>query len=92
VSELRKDLIACLRHAHNKRVQPSKGQDRRGKIPDMLSIQLSPPEVEDHQLPGHWEVDLIKGAVNASAVGTLIERTSRLLILVKLPQPDPARA
>ena len=92
VGELRKDLIACLRHAHNKRVPRSKGQDRRGQIPDMLSIHLRPPEVEDRQFPGHWEGDLIKGEGNASAVGTLVERTSRLLILVKLPHPKPASA
>lgn len=92
VGELRKELIACLRHAHNKRVPRSKGADRRGQIPDMLSIHLRPPEVEDRQFPGHWEGDLIKGAGNASAVGTLVERTSRLLILVKLPHPKPASA
>ena len=92
VGELRKELIACLRHAHNKRVPRSKGKDRRGQIPDMLSIHLRPPEVEDRQFPGHWEGDLIKGEGNASAVGTLVERTSRLLILVKLPHPKPASA
>ena len=92
VGELRKDLIACLRHAHNKRVPRSKGKDRRGQIPDMLSIHLRPPEVEDRQFPGHWEGDLIKGEGNASAVGTLVERTSRLLILVKLQHPKPASA
>lgn len=92
VGELHKELIACLCHAHNKRVPRSKGQDRRGQIPDMLSIHLHPPEVEDRQFPGHWEGDLIKGEGNASAVGTLVERTSRLLILVKLPHPKLASA
>jgi len=92
VGELRKELIACLRHAHNKRVPRSKGQDRRGHIPDMLSIHVRPPEIEDRQFPGHWECDLIKGEGNASAVGTLVERSSRLLILVKLPHPKPASA
>lgn len=92
VGELRKELIATLRHAHNKRLPRSKGQDRRGQIPDMLSIHMRPPEIEDRQLPGHWEGDLIKGAGNASAVGTLVERTSRLLMLVKLPQFKPASA
>lgn len=83
---------ACLRHAHDKRVPRSKGQDRRGQIPDMLSIHVRPPEVADRQFPGHWEGDLIKGEGKASAVGTLVECTSRLLILVKLPHPKPARA
>ena len=93
VGELRKDLIACLRHTHNKRVPRSKGTDRRGQMPHMLSIHMRPPEVEeDRQFPGHWEGDLIKGAGNASAVGTLVEPTSRLLILVKLPHPKPASA
>lgn len=92
VGELRKELIACLRHAHNKRTPRSKGQDRRGQIPDMLSIHVRPPEVQDRQFPGHWEGDLIKGQDNASAVGTMVERTSRLLMLVKLPHPKPASA
>lgn len=92
VGELKHELVATLRHAHNKRVPRSKGQDRRGQIPDMLGIQLRSPEIEDRQFPGHWEGDLIKGAANASAVGTLVERTSRLVMLVKLPQFKPASA
>ena len=92
VGELKRELIATLRHAHNKRVPRSKGQDRRGQIPDMVSIHLRPPEIEDRQFPGHWEGDLIKGAANASAVGTLVERTSRLVMLVKLPEFKPASA
>ena len=92
VGELRKELIATLRQAHNKRLPRSKGQDRRGQIPDMLSIHVRPPEIEDRQFPGHWEGDLIKGEGNASAVGTLVERTSRLVMLVKLPHPKPASA
>jgi IS30 family transposase len=68
VGELRLELVACLRQAHNKRTPRSKGQDRRGQIPDMLSIHVRPPEIEDRQFPGHWEGDLIKGQVNASAV------------------------
>jgi IS30 family transposase len=92
VGELKRELIATLRHAHNKRVPRSKGQDRRGQIPDMVSIHLRPPEIEDRQFPGHWEGDLIKGAANASAVGTLVEPTSRLLMLIKLPEFKPASA
>ena len=92
VGELKRELLACLRQARNKRTPRSKGQDRRGQIPDMLSIHVRPPEVEDRQFPGHWEGDLIKGEGNASAVGTLVERTSRLLMLVKLPHPKPASA
>jgi IS30 family transposase len=92
VGELKRELVACLRHAHNKRVPRSKGQDRRGQIPDMLSIHVRPPEIEDRLFPGHWEGDLIKGEGNASAVGTLVERTSRLVMLIKLPHPKPASA
>ena len=92
VGELKRELIATLRHAHNKRVPRSKGQDRSGQIPEMMSIHLRPPEIEDRQCPGHWEGDLIKGAGNASAVGTLVERTTRLVMLVKLPQFKPASA
>lgn len=49
VGELRRELIACLRYARNKRVPRSKRQDRRGQIPDMLSIHMRPPDIEDGQ-------------------------------------------
>jgi transposase, IS30 family len=90
--ELRKELIACLRHARATRMPRTRGQGRRGKIADMISIHVRPPEVADRLFPGHWEGDLIKGKANASAVGTLVERSSRLLILVRLPGPKPASA
>jgi transposase, IS30 family len=97
VGELKKDLIQALCYARNKRMPRSKGQNRRGhkkhaSVPDMLSIHLRPPEIEDRQFPGHWEGNLIKGNANASAVGTLIDRTSRLLLLIKLPDIQPASA
>ncbi len=60
-SELKKELVSCLRMAHAKRWPRSKGKDRRGEIQDLLSIHVRPPEIEDRQLPGHWEGDLIKG-------------------------------
>lgn len=90
--ELKKALVSCLRLAHAKRWPRSKGNDRRGQLQNLLSIHVRPPEVEDRQLPGHWEGDLIKGANNASAIGTLVERTTRLVVLVKLPHPNPATA
>ena len=92
VGELKRELVAALRHAHNKRVPRSKGKDRRGQIAVMVSIHLRPPDIEERQFPGHWEGDLVKGAGSASAVGTLVERTSRLLILVKLAYAQPASA
>lgn len=92
LSELKRDLIEAPRQARNKRVPRSKGQDRRGQIPDMVSIYARPPENEDHYFPGNWEGDLIKGEANGSAGGTLVERKSRLLMLVKLPEVKLASA
>ncbi|HET7868628.1 MAG TPA: IS30 family transposase [Burkholderiaceae bacterium] len=83
--ELRSELIRLLRRRHSKRMPRSRGQDRRGQIPDMLSIHMRPPEVNDRTMPGHWEGDLIKGAGNKSAVGVLVERSSRLVLLAKMP-------
>lgn len=90
--ELRRDLIACLRRAQSKRMPRSRGTDRRGKIPDALSIHLRPPEANDRAFPGHWEGDLIKGAGNRSAVGVLVERSSRLVMLAQLPDATAASA
>ena len=81
---LKKELIACLRQGNGKRRPRSRGKDRRGQIPDLVSIHLRPPEIEDRLMPGHWEGDLIMGANNRSAVGTLVERTTRLVLLAKL--------
>jgi len=89
---LRKELIACLRQGHKMRRHRSNSEERRGKIPDMVSIHLRPPEVEDRVIPGHWEGDLILGASNRSAVGTLVERSSRMVLLVKLAGPTAAEA
>lgn len=82
--ELRKELIACLRQGKNKRRPRAGGVDRRQQIPDLVSIHLRPPEVDERLLPGHWEGDLIKGAFNRSAVGTLVERVSGLVFLAKM--------
>jgi IS30 family transposase len=83
--ELRKDLIACLRQGKSGRKPRSAGDDRRCQIPEMVSIHLRPLEVNDRVMPGHWEGDLIKGAGNRSAIGVLVERTTRLALLAKMP-------
>ncbi len=90
--ELRRQLIACLRHGHSTRMSRKRGTDRRGQIPDMVSIHVRPPEVDDRVMPGHWEGDFIKGAGNQSSVGVLVERTSRLVLLAKMEDATAASA
>jgi transposase, IS30 family len=83
---LRKDLTAYLRTKRSKRQpQGSSTSERRGKIPDMVNISERPPEVEDRAVPGHWEGDLIIGKNSGSAIGTLVERTTRYVMLLHLP-------
>jgi IS30 family transposase len=81
---LRKLLIGALRQAHRARLPRSRGRDRRGRLRDMVSIHDRPLEVIGRQVAGHWEGDLLKGAGNASAVGTLVERKSRYVLLAKM--------
>jgi transposase, IS30 family len=81
---LRTELVKLLRRSHRGRLPRARGQARAGALQDITSIELRPPEVAARIVPGHWEGDLIKGAGNRSAVGTLVERTSRLVMLVKL--------
>ncbi|MGF6812439.1 IS30 family transposase [Paraburkholderia sp. Clong3] len=90
--ELRRQLIACLRQTHNTRMPRSRGNDRRGQLAGMLSIHVRPPEVDDRVMPGHWEGDFIKGAGNRSAVGVLVERSSRLVLLAKMNDATAASA
>ena len=82
--ELSSEVVGLLRQARRARRPRARGEDRRGQIPDMVSIHLRPPEVDDRVVPGHWEGDTIKGAGNASAVGTLVERTTLFVTLAKL--------
>lgn len=86
--ELRKELISQLRQGRIGRQRRKRDTDRRGQIPNMLSIHERPAEVADRTVPGHWESDLIVGKENQSAIGTLVERTTRTTILVPLKAKD----
>ncbi|MEX3556620.1 MAG: IS30 family transposase, partial [Burkholderia gladioli] len=79
--QLRGELTACLRQARKSRRPRARGEDRRGKIPNLVSIHDRPAEIDERIVPGHWEGDLIKGARNASSVATLVERTSLFVTL-----------
>ena len=83
--ELRRELIGCLRHAKPARGRKPKGSELRGKLVGMTNIKDRPEEIEGRLVPGHWEGDLILGARGASAIGTLVERTTRFVVLVHMP-------
>ena len=80
---LRRELVSQLARSPEGR-RPRSRAARSPKLPGMTSIALRPPEVAARIVPGHWEGDLIKGARGLSAVGTLVERVSRYVILVPL--------
>lgn len=86
--ELKRELVRCLRQPRKQRQPRTRGPERRGKIPDMISIEERPAEVADRTVPGHWEGDLLLGRRNASALGTLVERTTRTTLLVPLTGRD----
>ena len=83
---LKKELKAALRqHKYSRGRRPPRGEAHKdSNIPDLVSIEERPNEVEDRIIPGHWEGDLIIGRGNHSALGTLVERTTRTVILVQI--------
>jgi IS30 family transposase len=88
---LRRELAACLRTGRALRVPRARAR-RRGKgfVSEEVMISRRPAEAVDRAVPGHWEGDLILG-VGSSAIGTLVERTSRFAMLLHLPPPDGPR-
>jgi IS30 family transposase len=89
---LRRELSACLRTGRALRKPRRTEGERRGKIPGMVMISERPAEAEDRAVPGHWEGDLIAGAGNKSAIGTLVERSTRFVLLLHLPDGHGADA
>lgn len=82
----RKDLLRHLRREHKyRRKQKNEAKNEtRGKVPNMISIDERPIEIEDRRIPGHWEGDLILGKQSKSALGTLSERSTRYTLIVKI--------
>jgi len=88
---LRRELTACLRSGRALRL-PRERAHRRGKsfLAEAIMISERPPEIADRAVPGHWEGDLILG-LGSSAIGTLVERTTRFTMLLHLPRMEGYR-
>jgi IS30 family transposase len=82
---LRRELAVCLRTGRAIRKPRRRSEERRGRIPNMISISERPAEADDRAVPGHWEGDLIIGRAGWSAIGTLVERSTRFCLLLHLP-------
>ncbi len=87
---LRRELASCLRTGRTIRRPHRNPGQRRTRVPDELLISNRPAEAEDRAVPGHWEGDLIIGADSGSAIGTLVERSTRYTILLHLPERHDA--
>jgi IS30 family transposase len=87
---LRRELAVCLRTGGAMRRPHRKSQERRGRLQNIVNISERPAEVEDRAVPGHWEGDLLMGKNGRSAIGTLVERKTRYLILLHLPNGQSA--
>ena len=83
---LKRELVSCLRTGRALRVPRARSQARSwAHVSEEVMISSRPAEVQDRAVPGHWEGDLIIG-LNRSAIGTLVERSSRFTVLVHLPR------
>jgi transposase, IS30 family len=88
---LRKELWRCLRTGRAVRRPQGRSASTKGQIRDMVMISQRPAEVEDRAVPGHWEGDLLMGKGN-TAIGTLVERWSRYVMLFGVPDGNTADA
>ena len=83
---LKRELVKHLRTGRAVRKPRRSGQERRGRIPNMVNISERPKEVEDRAVPGDWEGDLILGSTESgSAIATLVERATGFTMLLHLP-------
>jgi IS30 family transposase len=82
--ELKSLLISQLRQKRKYRGNVRRGADKRTTIQDPVRIDERPEEVKGRLIPGHWEGDLVMGKERSSAIGTLVERTTRTIIIVPL--------
>ena len=88
---LKRELVACLRTGRALRVPRARAQRGKSFVTDEVMISERPAEAEDRAVPGHWEGDLILGTGH-SAIGTLVERSSRFTMLLHLPPPEDRQA